>query len=389
MKALREEGKGVRRLLVILCTLLLAGSVLLVLGVTVWAQEAPEEQPAEEQPAEEQPAETTGEEAAQQQPAQEETQDGLVIDYWEPQVGTRTVYHINDFMNDLHGNTYGTSALGYWDDYELWISTVFNLVPYPPSYWMPNFASSHYRTVSAISDMNPIYFDLEGPWYLNMTTPWKCVQEVVGIHEAPDAGQFPYATYAIKELFICSGGHRALLYHYMSNDPDMKTWDSWGHTYEYIPERATTPVKEVVPYSSPHDPGLRACYTVMSFPISVGKTGSVDAVSRSGSVVDERTSSSTFEVLAEGQISVPGGTYEALLVKYSSLESFEGVSLTRIIYRWMAKDVGVVAEGYSLPDILGPTFGETANSIEGSSYFVNAPSMQVLESFAVPAGGQQ
>lgn len=180
----------------------LIAALALVLSVTVWA--------GEQQPA--------GENQVKQQAGQ-----GLTVDYWEPQVGKKTVYRSEDSINGIHGNIYGTSQLGYWDAAYLYTSSV------SPT----NFASSHYYGVQAISHLNPVHFDLKGPWYFNMTTPYGVTREVVDISQAPEAAEFPEATYAIRYQWVFSGGHRVWGYIYCSNDAAEKTWKEWGFSREY------------------------------------------------------------------------------------------------------------------------------------------------------------
>ena len=216
-------SKGWRRLVAISCTLLLAGSLFLFLGMTVWAQDEPVDT---EETTTEQPAQTEETEETATQPAPTSEGDGMTIEYWEPQVGTRTVYYINDFMNDIYGQKFKLGhGVGYVDDILLYLSSNLYI----------NYSSSYYEAFDAVSDMNPVYFDLEGPWYFSMTTPYKVVKEVKGIHEAPDAAQFPEATYAVWTLAICSGGHRTYAWEYKSNDATTQEWKTWGYTIEYVP----------------------------------------------------------------------------------------------------------------------------------------------------------
>jgi hypothetical protein len=372
-------GKGWLRLVAVLCTLLLAGSVFLVLGMTVWAQEQPQptEQPAgTEQPAEttEQPAETT------QQPAQTgETakEDGLVIDYWEPQVGTRTVYYVNDWLNDEHGDYHDTGYLGYKDAAFLYSTTV----PRAPV----NYSSSFYRSVEATSNMNACYFNLTGPWYLNMTTPFRIERDVLGINEAPDAARFPQATYAVRERVTGSGGHSITYIAYMSNDATAQEWREWGYSVEYFPVGWTASVKDIIEYKSPYDENMQVS-THIRFPLSVGATGTVDTISSSGGGL---MPAGSIEVIAEGKITVPGGTYDALLIKYDyTLPETNGA--TRLEYHWFAKDVGVVAGVKSLPNILGPTYEEATGyySVRRDKVWYNSEGMWVLKSFATPGATQ-
>lgn len=341
-------SKGWRRSVAISCTLLLAGSLFLVLGVTVWAQEQP--QPTE------QPAGTT------QQPAQtgQTTQrQGLTIDYWEPQPGTRTVYYMED-MNDIHGNMFGTSWLGYSDVYFLWNSRpTFVIYRIPQT---ANYTSSHYYNVEAVSNMNPVYFDLKGPWYFSMTTPFKYVEEVIGIHEAPDAFEFPQATYAVRYLIIGSGGYRIWGTAYRSNDSTEKKWLEWGMTVENFEAGKERSTKEIIRYRSPGDTRMAVPQTVISFPLSVGVTGSIDAYYAEGAGFNQVSGSGSFEVVAEGKITVPAGTYDALLLKGSMTSAPEGRHFTQIEYAWFVQDMGVVANASSLPNELGPLF-ETALDI--------------------------
>lgn len=332
---------GWRRLVVVLCTLLLTGSVFLVLGVTVWAQEQPQptEQPAEtaEQPAQ------TGETTREQ---------GLTIDYWEPRIGTRTVYYINDMLNDLHGDYYGTSWLGYKDAAFLYSTSVSPI----------NYASSHYYNVDAVSDMNPVYFGLEGPWYFSMTTPFKCVEEIIGIHEAPDAHLFPYATYAVRYLYIGSGGHRFTAVSYRSNDATQQKWLEWGATMEFFAQGETYSRKEVVHYRSPSDKKMSTPGVIISFPLSVGTAGSYDAVYMEGGNINGASDSAAYEVVAEGKITTPAGTFDALMLRYDLTSPPDGERVSSMEYVWFAKDVGVVADALSLYNELDPLF-ETAMDI--------------------------
>jgi hypothetical protein len=355
-------SKGWLRLIAVLCTLLLAGSVFLVLGMTVWAQEQP--QPTEQPTGTEQPAQTT------QQPAQTgqtTQQQGLVIDYWEPQVGTRTVYYTNDSMNDIHGNLFGTYTLGYWDADFLYSTSIARI----------NYSSSYYYNVDAVSDMNPVYFNLTGPWYFSMTTPFKYVEEVVGINQAPDAAEFPQATYAIRYILIGSGGHRAEGYLYRSNDATQKTWLEWGMTLVWFElGQSEYPKKEIVHYRSPSDHKMAVPAVVVSFPMSVGTTGSIDAQYTQGGGIDGLSSSGTYEVIAEGKITVPAGTFDALMLKTNVTSPPDGEQTTQIEYSWFVKDIGLVIDASSLWNELGPLY-ETATDI------------LVLEYQTLPGASQQ
>ncbi len=371
-------SKGWRRLIVISCTLLLVGSVFMVLGITVWAQEQPP--PTEQPTGTEQPtaAEQLAQPAQPAQPIQVTQQQGLVIDYWEPQVGTRTVYFVNDYLNDLYGDYYDTTTVGYRDVSLLWQyrpNSVVYRVPHPA-----NYTSSHYRGVEAASDINACYFNLEGPWYFNMTTPYKIVEEVIGIHAAPDAGQFPYATYAISRLVIGSGGHRTNIIVYTSNDANAKEWREWGYSHEYVQDGHTTPTKEVVRYLSPYEKGM-PIYSTIKFPLSVGTAGAVIPATTSE---DDLTYPCSVEIVAEGKITVPGGTYDALLMKYVYTIPRSRVDATRIEYRWFVKDIGAVAGVKSLPNIPGPTYEEATGyySERRDKIWHTSKGMWVLESFA-------
>ncbi|MEW6554804.1 MAG: hypothetical protein AB1384_11020 [Actinomycetota bacterium] len=359
-------GKGWLRLVAVLCTLFLAGSVFLVLGMTVWAQEQPTEQPA----GTEQPAETT------QQPAQTgqtSQQDGLVIDYWEPQVGTRTVYYVNDYLNDEHGDYHDTAYLGYKDAAFLY-STTDPRVPV-------NYASTFYRSVEATSNMNACYFDLNGPWYFNMTTPFRIERDVLGINEAPDAVRFPQATYAVRERITGSGGHSETYIYYMTNDATAQEWRTWGYTVEYFPVGQTTSKKEIVEYTSPYDKDMQV-YDYIRFPLSVGGTGTVEAISSSGG---DLLPLGSIEIIAEGKITVPGETYDALLMKYDYTLP-QTNNARRIEYYWFVKDIGVVAGVKSLPNILGPTYEEATGyySVRRDKVWYNSQGMWVLKSFTTP-----
>ena len=392
---------GWKRLLVILCTLLLAGSVLLVFGVMGWAQDSENEAPQEdtgteaetqeegtETPAEE--GQETGEEAeavtTEQPPAEEEPAGEITIEYWEPQLGTRTVYYTNDFLNDIYGQKYQPRSSGYRDDYEMWVSTWDPVISIRWDFL--NYGTSYYDSVQAVSDMNPVYFDLEGPWYFNMTTPWKVVEEVIGIHEAPDAHLFPYATYAKTKLIINSGGHREYIVEYMSNDANEQTWKTWGYTARFFPEGRDEPVKNVYYFRSPHDKSLSVAQT-RRFPLMVGSTGSVEAIfETSDQGGDDNLFTGTYEVVAEGEITVPGGTYAALLIQYNMTNPVDGS--TFISYEWFAKDIGVVVKTRSLPNIIGPTYGETTGYAKaGSGYFYTVEGILVLEEQTGAAGGEQ
>ena len=376
--------KGWKRLLVILCTLLLAGGVLLVFGVMGWAQDSENQAPQEDADTEaetqeegtETPAEVTSEE---QPPAEEETAGEITVEYWEPQLGERTVYYIEDGM-DIHGQLYGTSTLGYWDDFQLWVST---LDPVISIRWdFLDYSDYYYKSVDAVSNMNPCYFQLEGPWYFNMTTPWKLVEEVIGIHEAPDAHLYPEATYAVDFIIIWSGGFRITGTSYHSNDPDTKEWRSWGFTREYVVPGETRPTKEVIHYRNPHDRQLSAPMIIASFPMSIGTTGVRDAVYIEGGNFNRLSDSLTYEVLSEGEITVPAGTFDAVMVKYSVNVppvggDYDSRGYNEIGYGWTAQNVGDVADVTRLPDIVDDPLYEEATSI------------YVLEEFTSPGGGEQ
>jgi hypothetical protein len=341
-------GKGWRRVVALSCTLLLVGSLFLVLGMTVWAQEQPQ---PEEQPAE------TGDQpvGATQQPVQtgQATEGrGLTIEYWEPQLGTRTVYYINDYLNDIHGNIFGTSTLGYWDAAYLYSTSISPV----------NYASSYYRSVEAISQMVRVYFDLGGPWYFNMTTPYKYIEEVIGIHEAPDAAHFPQATYAVRYLVIGSGGARIWGTSYRSNDATEMAWKTWGSTIEYFPTGEQYSRKEIVRLRSPHDKKTPVSQTIASFPMSLGQTGSVDAVYAEGDWGNQVSGSATYEVVAEGKLTLPAGTYDALLVEYRWTSPLNGKQFTQFEYVWFVPGIGAAVDVQSLPNILGPAFEDAVDA---------------------------
>ncbi|MDY6794537.1 MAG: hypothetical protein SWK76_04540 [Actinomycetota bacterium] len=376
--------KGWLRLVAVVCTLLLAASVFLVLGVTVWAQESEQEPGTETQESGEeaqQPEEEAAEEQVEEVVVEEETAGEITIEYWEPQIGTRTVYYTNDFMNDVYGQEYGTSTLGYADDSYLWWTTRLN--------WNKplNFSSSYYKSVDAISDMNMVYFDLEGPWYFNMTTPWKIVEEVIGIHEAPDAGHFPEATYAVWRLAIGSGGHRYQMIEYCSNDAEEMTWNTWGYSIEYFPNRSERSTKDIVHFRSPYDKELGTAY-VERFPKMLGETGSVDALYMSAGPDSGTSDSGTYEVIAEGKITLPGGTYDALLIKYDMSVPCNKTTFTRISYVWFVQDIGTVVRTRSLPNIIDPMYEEASGycSTNNSKYYFDSDGMIVLEEFTAPQG---
>ncbi len=356
----KNLSKGWLRLVAVLCTLLLAGSVFLVLGMTVWAQEQPTEQPA----GTEQPAETTQQPAQTGQTVKEES---LVIDYWEPQVGTKTVYYTNDSLNDRHGNIFGTSMLGYWDDAYLYSTRYSGTI---------NYSSSYYKTVDALSDMNPVYFDLKGPWYFSMTTPFQYIEEVIGINEAPEAAQFPQATYAVRYMLIGSGGHRIWGTYYRTNDATQKKWMEWGYTMQLFPTGEEKSINEIVRYYSPSDKKTPVARTLVTFPLSVGVTGSQDAYYEEGAGMHNVTGSGAIEVVAEGQVTVPSGTYDALLMKANLTSPPNGERYSEIMYGWFVKDIGFVAQASSLPNEIGPLY-ETATD------------MMVIKSFALPGAAQQ
>jgi hypothetical protein len=338
--------------------LLLATGAVLALGVSGWAE-----------------GQTTGTTA---QPTQKD--QGLTIDYWEPQVGTTNIYYINDWMNDAHGDYYDTSTLGYWDV----TGDTAKLYPnYPPP---GQLLSSHYYTVEATSSINPVYFDLKGPWYLWMTTPFKIREEIIGIHEAPDAAEFPQATYAVRDLVICSGGHRYISTSYMSNDAGAKTWLMWGEVDEFIipgDEQVTKYVAKVV---SPADKKTPSPYVVMRFPMSVGTSSNIESVYIPGLGM---TDTGTLNVVAEGKVTVPAGTFDALLVQRTVNLSQSGVNAKRIEYLWMVKDIGPVAMAKSLPNVIGPTFDEATGYYSRryvDKVWYNSEGLVVMESTTVTGG---
>lgn len=357
---------GWRRATMILCALATAGCLFLVLGVTVWAQE---QQPAE------QPAGAGG---ATAQPAQQK-KDGLTIEYWEPEVGTRSVYYINDWINDEHGDYYDTRTLGYVDDAALYAAEN----PKPPVNW----SSSYYKSVEATSNMYPVYFELEGPWYFNMTTPYKIIEEVIGIHEAADAHQFPQATYAVRETFIGSGGHRFIITSYLSNDATAQEWHEWGCTMEYFPEGSTSSRKETLRYLSPFDKKTPVSYTI-TFPLKVGDTGSLPQIYLSSG---REVAGKTFEVVSEGKITTPAGTFDALLIRFDYNLPESRVNASRIEYRWFVQGMGSVVGIKSLPNVLGPTYDEATGyySVRQDKVWYNSTGIWVMESFKEAGKAQQ
>lgn len=376
MSEIIRAREGWRRVALVLCVLLAAGCLFLVLGVTVWAQD---QQPAEQTTEGQQPAEqSTGSGETTSQPAQQK-KDGLVIQYWEPEVGTKTVYHINDWINDEHGDYYDTWTLGYWDDVQLYAAEN----PKPPVNW----SSSYYKSVEATSNMYPLYFGLEGPWYFNMTTPYKIIEEVVGIHEAMDAFEFPQATYAVRRTYVGSGGHRFVITTYMSNDSTASEWHEWGYTEEYFPEGSTSSTKKTVRYLSPFDKSTPVSATT-TFPIQVGDTGSKSQIHlSSGSEVY----GATFKVVSEGKITTPGGAYDALLIRYDYGLPESRVNATRIEYNWFVQGLGLVAGIKSLPNVLGPAYDEATGyySVRQDKVWYNSTGIWVLKSFQGPGATKQ
>jgi hypothetical protein len=312
-----------RRLLVVLCTLLLAGGTFLVLGVSVFAQQQPSQQ---------------------QGNAQQSAQNSGQIDYWEPAVGTRTVYYTED-INDIHGQTFGPVFLGYFD-----IASLYKDPLWPEPYQL---SQSKYYHTQGISNLTPVYFDLTGPWYFSMTTPWKVVEEVKGIDEAPDAGKFPQATYAIKYFIIGSGGTRVWGWEYRSNDSNAKTWTSWGGTVEYFPPGQQYSRKFLGHYNPP--------VKIVTFPLSVGVTGSIEKSQLEGEGEKVQTESGSYTVVASGKITVPAGTYDSLMIKYDLSPSCR--NNTFIEYAWLVQGVGMVTDITSLPNEIGPAF-RSATDIE-------------------------
>jgi hypothetical protein len=329
---LNDKGLGrlSRRLLVVLCTLLLAGSIFMVLGVTVWAQQ--------------QPTQTT----------QAQSNQAGTVDFWEPAIGTRTVYNCTDF-NDVHGQVWGPTWLGYLD-----IDTLYDdpLWPEPRQ-----LRSSQYYHTTGISNLNPVYFDLAGPWYFRMTVPFKYIEEVKGINEAPDAAKFPQATYAIKSILIASGGQRVWGWEYRSNDPDAKKWISWGGSAEFFPTGQERMKKTIFHYS----PSL----TLVTFPLTLGTTGSIESAVLISDYGKVEMASGTYNVVAGGKITLASGTYDSLMIKYDWNNPYP-TRHTEIGYAWIVQGTGIVTDFTSLPNEISPTF-KTATDIE------------VMESQAQPA----
>lgn len=360
--------RGWRRAALTMCALLVAGCLFLVLGMTVWAQE---QQPAEQTTQEQQPAEK-GEVVVQPGPQQQQRkEEGLVVQFWEPAVGTRLVYHINDWINDEHGDHYDTSTLGYWDDVELYAAES----PKPPVNW----SSAFYKSVEATSNMYPVYFDLEGPWYFNMTTPYKLIEEVIGIHEAADAGAFPQATYALRQTYIGSGGHRFVITAYESNDSIASEWHEWGYTVEHFPQGSTSSRKETVRYLSPLDKRTPVSVTI-SFPLKVGDTGTIPPIYLSSGSEYPGT---TFEVVSAGKMTTPAGTYDALLLRFDYTLPESRVNATRIEYQWLVQGVGTVVGIKSLPNVPGPAYDEATGyySMRRDKVWFNSTGIWVLGSF--------
>ncbi|OFW57301.1 MAG: hypothetical protein A2Y75_07700 [Candidatus Solincola sediminis] len=343
---LNDKGlsKVSRRLLVVLCTVLLAGGTFLVLGISVWAQEQPAQSGGSAQPA----------------------QDTGSIQFWEPQIGTRTVYYMQD-INDIHGEVWGPVFLGYFD-----IDLLYDDPLWPEPYQLYD---SHYYTTDGISNLNPVYFDLVGPWYFRMTTPYKLVEEVIGIHEAPDAAKFPAATYAVKFFIIGSGGVRTWGIVYRSNDAGAQKWYEWGGSVEYFIPGEEKSTKSIVHYHKRSSTKDLVAYPLASFPYSTGGTGSIEEYyveieshsPESGVHTDlgDYVSVPLITVVAQGKITVPAGTYDATLIKYdwTVTRRYGSKKFTEIEYAWLVQGVGVVTDITSLPNELGPTF-KTATDIQ-------------------------
>ena len=189
-------------------------------------------------------------------------------------------------------------------------------------------------------------------------------------------------------MIINSGGHREYIVEYMSNDANEQTWKTWGYTARFFPEGRDEPVKNVYYFRSPHDKSLSVAQT-RRFPLMVGSTGSVEAIfETSDQGGDDNLFTGTYEVVAEGEITVPGGTYAALLIQYNMTNPVDGS--TFISYEWFAKDIGVVVKTRSLPNIIGPTYGETTGYAKaGSGYFYTVEGILVLEEQTGAAGGEQ
>ncbi len=355
-----------RRLTVVFCTLLLAASALLVLGVTGWAQ-----------------GQTTGTTA---QPTQQN--QAVTIDFWEPSVGTTTIYYINDYLNDTHGDNYDTVTMGYLD------ILLDPVTEYPNYDWPYQLLDSHYYTVEATSNMNPVYFDLAGPWYFWMTTPFKVREEVIGIHEAPDASKFPQATYAVRKLVIGSGGHRRIVIEYWNNDAGLKQWLMWGYTKEYVPEGCEHIKKDTYVFKNTAD-NETPMPEVTQFPMAVGSSGSIGASAVTLGYKSVTTSDyyiytpksnevnfGTYSVVAEGKVTVPNGTYDALLIQYTYTLPASGNNAKRIEYRWFVQNLGTVVYAKSLPNMIGPTYAESTGyySTRADKTWYNSNGLTVMES---------
>lgn len=341
-----EKGKRGKRATVLAGMVALLAALLLALNATVWAEEQP-----------------VGVPPAEEKQVSQQAAKGLTIDYWELQVGEKAVHYTDDWWNDIHGDINGTRALGYWDAARLYASSVSPI----------NFASSHYYSVKAISHLNPVYFDLKGPWYFNMTTPIEYTEEVVDINQAPEAAEFPEATYAIRYLRVFSGGHRVWGYYYCSNDAAGKAWKTWGYSKEYYNVASEKPEKLVYRYVSPHDHRTPVARTPMSFPISVGSTGSVDAVAVTVKGKYAFTiPGKTWEAVAEGKVVTPAGTHDAVLVRF---DASDGAGHHYIDYGWLVQGIGFVA-------VVDSVVGDT------DPVFETAENLVVMKSFT-PAGGEK
>lgn len=330
MKDMGKEKRGKKAAALTAAVAFLA-ALLLALSATVWA----EEKPTSQQP-------TEGKQVSQQ------TAKGLTFDYWEPKAGEKAVHYINDWGNDIHGSVFGTETLGYWDDDYLYSTSVSPV----------NYASSYYKSVKALSHLNPVYFDLKGPWYFSMTTPYEYTEEIVDISQAPEAADFPQATYAARYISVFSGGHRVWGHYYCSNDPTEKAWKIWGYSLETYNLDTEKPEKLIFHYVSRHDHRTPVARTVISFPISVGSTGSMDAVDvlLKGKYAYTITGK-TWEAVAEGKVVTPAGTHDAILIRFNE---DDGMGHHSISYGWLVNGMGFVAEAESVVGDTDTVF-ETAN----------------------------
>ena len=173
-----------------------------------------------------------------------------------------------------------------------------------------------------------INFDLEGPWrFTNGLGQSSFVVRTAAKDGAPNQDQFPDASV----VSISSPSKSAAASEYIFESKDDRAWSSYGRV---------TATGTTVLYTAPSK--------ALVFPMSVGDSWT-DGYSE---ISDGQTTQITAEntVVANNQLIVPAGTFNAWLLQTKVSATSNAGSTVTIDYSWFVPGVGRAAEIVSQPD---------------------------------------